>query len=246
MDTVLYYFSGRGNSLSVARCLAERLEGAEIMPMAGAAGEVSLACKRVGLVMPVIDIGIPAYVRKFIKRLSAAGASYVFAVITCGGMPGSSMQQLDKLIKKQGLRLSAGWTLRFGLEKWTDEQWHGTLDEMACVISRGTHLKMAPAPFKDSLMTGLANPLARLIIPNEDRKFRVGESCTGCGTCASVCPVKNIEIASGKPTWQHRCEQCAACFSWCPNMAISGTCLAARTHYRNPRIELAQMLDEGR
>lgn len=243
MESVIYHFSGRGNSLSVARGMADRLEGCQTMAMAAVEGEeVPLCGGSVGLVFPVIDLGIPAFVRRFIKRLYSTGeAPYVFAVITCGGLPGSSLPSLKKLLKKQGLVLSAGWIMKFGLEKWTEDDWRGRLDEMAGAVRERAGVSIPAVPIGDSLLTGLANPLARLIIPMEDKKFRVDDSCNGCGICAKVCPVKNIVIEEGKPVWQHRCEQCAACFSWCPKQAISGSCLAARTHYTNPRIALRQM-----
>jgi len=65
-------------------------------------------------------------------------------------------------------------------------------------------------------MTGIANGLARLLIPAMDKGFRVNGRCDGCGICAKVCPVHNIEMSSGRPVWQHRCVQCMACLHWCP------------------------------
>lgn len=244
MENIIYYFSGRGNSLSVARGLADRLDGADIRPMAAAKGEVPLPAKRAGLVMPVIDIGIPALVRRFAGRLKFDGTPpYVFAVITCGGMPGASVQQLKKLLDRQGLKLSAVWVVRFGLERMPEGEWESLLDSFAAAAAGKAGLPLPPAALKDRLMTGLGNPLARLMIPGEDRKFRVDGSCNGCGICAKVCPVENIRLEGGRPVWLHRCEQCAACFGWCPKEAISGTCLAARTRYTNPGVKLGHMME---
>jgi ferredoxin len=244
MENRVYYFSGRGNSLSVARNLAERLDGAEIKPMAAEKGIVTLPAGRVGLVLPVIDFGIPAFVRRFIGKLRVGGVPpYVFAVITCGGMPGASVLQLKKLLAGQGLKLSAAWVVRFGLERMPEGEWGALLDAITAAVAGRAELPLTPVDLKDRLMTGLGNPLARLIIPGEDRKFRVDASCTGCGVCAKVCPAENIRLEGGRPVWQHKCEQCAACFGWCPKEAISGTCLAARTRYTNPGVKLGHMLD---
>jgi ferredoxin len=243
MGNIIYYFSGRGNSLSVAQGLAERLEGAQIMPMAAEKGIIKVNGGLIGLVLPVIDFGLPLLVRKFINRLACTGDKpHVFAVITCGGMPGASMAELKKLLRKRGLELAAGQYIVFGLERMTDEDWRSRLDAIASTVGRREGAPLPKAKFIHRLMTGLANPLARLIIPGEDRKFKVDVGCNGCGVCRKVCPVGNIEIVSGKPVWLHHCEQCAACFSWCPEEAISGACLAARTHYRNPRVDLRAML----
>jgi ferredoxin len=246
MENVIYYFSGRGNSLSVAKGLARLVSDTEIRPMSSIQGEAVLPGGRVGFVLPVIDFGIPAYVRDFLMRIRADGKQrYLFAVITCGGMPGASMMTVKKLLHRRGLSLSAGWILEFGRHMMTDGEWRIKLEEMAGAIEKKETVPLPAAAFKDQILTGLLNPIARLLIPKEDKKFHVDESCTGCGTCKRVCPVNNIQIENGKPVWRHKCQQCAACFSWCPQKAISGTCLAARTHYQNPRVRLEELFDQG-
>lgn len=246
MENVIYYFSGRGNSLSVAQGLARLVSDTEIRPMSSVQGEAVLPDGRVGFILPVIDFGIPAYVRDFVKRLKADGKQrYLFAVITCGGLPGASMASVKGLLQKRGLTLSAGWILTFGRRMMTDGEWRAKLEEMAEAIEKKAGIPVPPAAKKDHLLTGVLNPLARLMIPKEDKKFRVDGSCAGCGICQSVCPVGNIQIENGRPVWLHKCQQCAACFSWCPQKAISGTCLAAKTHYQNPRVRLEQLLNQG-
>lgn len=246
MENVIYYFSGRGNSLSVAQGLASLLADTEIRPMTSVKGEASLPKGWVGVVMPVIDFGIPAYVRGFLKRLRTDGhRPCLYAVVTCGGMPGASMQTVKNLLKKRGLPLCAGWTLEFGRKMMTDGEFKQRLEEMADVIGRKEKLPIPPASLASKLMTGLLNPLARVLIPKEDKKFRIAANCMGCGMCSRLCPVDNIRIENGRPVWLHHCEQCAACFSWCPQKAISGACLAARTHYQNPRVAIEQLYEQG-
>ena len=53
-----------------------------------------------------------------------------------------------------------------------------------------------------------------------DRAFRVGEACTGCGSCARRCPVNNILLYDGKPVWCGSCTHCMACICYCPTEAI--------------------------
>ncbi len=246
MENVIYYFSGRGNSLSVAQGLARLVADTEIRPMTAMKGEVALPDGWVGFVLPVIDCGIPAYVRGFLRRIRADGKQhYLFAVITCGGMPGASISSVKRLLQKRGLPRSAGWILEFGRQMMTDGEWRQKLEEMSGAVGKKANIPVPPAAIKDHLLTGVLNPLARILIPKEDKKFRVDASCTGCGVCRRVCPVDNIQIENGKPVWLHKCQQCAACFSWCPQKAISGTCLAAKTHYQNPRVRLEQLFNQG-
>ena len=69
-------------------------------------------------------------------------------------------------------------------------------------------------------------------------KFRVDPSCTHCGICAKVCPVGNIVMKDGRPTWSDKCEQCMACLQWCPVEAIQfGRRTAGRRRYRHPEFK---------
>lgn len=71
----------------------------------------------------------------------------------------------------------------------------------------------------DRLMSGPVNPAFYSCFVS-DRAFRVGEACTGCGSCARRCPVNNILLYDGKPVWCGSCTHCMACICYCPTEAI--------------------------
>ncbi|PKN06196.1 MAG: 4Fe-4S ferredoxin, partial [Deltaproteobacteria bacterium HGW-Deltaproteobacteria-7] len=76
-----------------------------------------------------------------------------------------------------------------------------------------------------------------------DKSFLADEKCNSCGICEKICPARNIRIVSGKPVWQHRCEQCFACIQWCPEEAIQyGKNTITKKRYHHPDISLKDML----
>jgi ferredoxin len=50
--------------------------------------------------------------------------------------------------------------------------------------------------------------------------FEVGNRCSGCGLCASICPTGSIRMERGRPVWSDTCVQCMRCFNYCPTRAI--------------------------
>ncbi len=112
MGTEIYWFSGSGNSLHVAKRIGEAVEGAELIPVADATGEVDELPRQLGLVFPVYAWGPPALVAEFIENLPAGSPDYVFAVATCGSSPGSTMSITGRKLEKRGIVLDASMTLR--------------------------------------------------------------------------------------------------------------------------------------
>ncbi|BCV21712.1 4Fe-4S binding protein [Moorella sp. Hama-1] len=47
------------------------------------------------------------------------------------------------------------------------------------------------------------------------------DKCTGCGSCAEVCPVEAITIDNIATIDPDECLECGACVDECPNGAIS-------------------------
>ena len=117
MKTILYYFTGTGNSLAAARGLCARLGDCTLVPVASLAvtdKEIVPDADRVGIVCPVYFLGIPALVARFAGRLDLSRAGYTFAVLTMGGSGSSSaLRQLDAILRTRSARgLDAGFAVR--------------------------------------------------------------------------------------------------------------------------------------
>lgn len=80
MSTEIYYFSGTGNSLYVARELQKLIPEAELIPIAGVLKSDNIQTKgdNVGFVFPCHGLTIPIPVRKFLKKVNVRSSDYFF------------------------------------------------------------------------------------------------------------------------------------------------------------------------
>jgi formate hydrogenlyase subunit 6/NADH:ubiquinone oxidoreductase subunit I len=46
------------------------------------------------------------------------------------------------------------------------------------------------------------------------------------------------------PVWQHHCENCLACYNWCPVKAIQGGIAAKNYYYRHPQIKITEIMNQ--
>jgi ferredoxin len=258
METVIYYFTGTGNSLWAARQLAAHLPEASLRPMAPlarAGGRVRTDAARVGIVFPVYFFGMPSLAARFAGMLDLSESRYVFATATMGGMGGTTtIRQLDGILSANGKGLDAGCAVRMpgnyvlgysppdpAKQKELFGNAEATLAGFAESVKE--RRKDLPGP---AVVAGLIHAVwyPRFIssLPGSDREFTVSEACTSCNTCVQVCPVENITLETGKPVWHHRCECCLACIHACPVEAIQhGAKTAGRARYRHPAVPLPDL-----
>lgn len=258
MKTVIYYFSGTGNSLKVARDLAAKIEDAAILSIPEALKNgMDNTASRIGIVFPVYAWGMPAIVKKFVGRLPADSSKYYFALCTCAGCPGGTLQNLSNYMKSKGLMLSSGFSVIMPTNYivWSDAiseekqkelflKWDNRVDEIAGIIEKNETRRVEKnSPPLNLLLTGILYKLSLPNFPKMDKAFWTDGKCNSCEICEKLCPVGNIKLAEGKPSWQHNCEQCLACIQWCPQKAVQyGKNTKSRNRYTNPGVSLKEML----
>jgi flavodoxin/Pyruvate/2-oxoacid:ferredoxin oxidoreductase delta subunit len=264
MKTAVFYFSGTGNTLFIARELSRLLDG-ELIPIASTTGAERIAtdADAVGIVYPVYYGELPAIVKEFARKLDGLAGKYVFAVGNYGGSPGLSAATLRKLLESGGGELAAFFGIHMpqnAFRKFWENNERIVLRSLKAV---GKIARVTRSGLRGVDRTGL---FQRLIIPlhgrfeplyrkkmaqltgepedadfdtmirHSDRCFHTNGKCVGCRLCAKVCPVVNIKIKDGRPSWLGHCENCLACYNWCPEHAIDCAIPAKGYYYRNPKI----------
>lgn len=264
MKTLVYYFTGTGNSLAVANGLCSQLGDCELAPIASALrtpGPIAPDADRVGIVSPLYFYGLPSLVAEFSRCLDLARVPYVFAVITMGGAGGAAaLRQLEKILNegpgRRGLdsgfsvRMPGNYIMMYGapeknaMEKILADA-ERQITKIAGKVNEGVREKPSWSPFA-YFVHSLMYPRFLARVHDADRKFTVDNRCTSCGMCAEVCPVDNIQLVEGRPAWHHRCEQCMACIQLCPTKAIqAGKKTERRERYRHPKVEIRMLKKKG-
>jgi ferredoxin len=251
---MIFYFTGTGNSLMVARAIAEGLEDSNVIHVSRTEDFENIPTpERIGLIFPVYNGGPPLIVMNTLASLKKHKDSYIFSVATHAGGPDMVLSILRDELQKIGLELSAGFTLYapnnyvIGYRPPSKRSIESTLTRIDQIIpdivhvvkNKETHLQASDFP--SGSYKGHDKFLSE--VNYKDERFWITEDCTECGTCERVCPAQNIVVADGTVEWLHRCELCLACINWCPESVIRyGKETHSRGHYTNPRVSVEDMI----
>ena len=257
MKTVIYYYTGTGNSLWTARAVAAGIGGAELLPMAGARNDKEAAgADAVGLVFPVHMWGVPSLALRFVESMSGDPKKYYFAFAVNAGQVSRTLVQLGELLGSRGMTLSAGFDIVLPsnyipwggpgpaakLEKMHREA-KAKIEQASALIKAGKTGHIEKGPLWQRIIFTALYKLTYNMVPKMDRDFWTDEKCNGCGLCAKVCPVANIAMKDKRPQWLHHCEQCLACIQWCPQEAIQyGKKTPAYERYHHPEIRMKDVI----
>ncbi|TLX74135.1 hypothetical protein E9993_13635 [Labilibacter sediminis] len=115
MNTALYFFSGTGNSLSVAQSIKKNIERCEILPIIGCLKQkpIMVTAQRVGIIFPMHIMNVPRIVRQFIAELRFLNPEYVFVIVT-GANPkfGNALSEVEKCLRHAKVKLNAGYFIQ--------------------------------------------------------------------------------------------------------------------------------------
>jgi ferredoxin/flavodoxin len=242
MTTELYYYSGTGNSLHVARELQKRIPGSKAISIISllAHDRITTNAETIGIVFPIYLASMPIPVYRFLTKVDMDSARYVFAAATRIGTFHIADINIMKLLRRKGTSLNAFFSLNMagnspcGLvpkfpgfaamaNAWTDKISPENVSRLESALQdRLAYVVDTVATRKShyderAFMQRCVKRLAMMIIPLKPSAKNVipyytDATCNGCGTCEKVCPSGKVLIADHQPRWRSDVP-CFVCFA---------------------------------
>jgi len=254
LKSVIYYFTGTGNNLQVAKKIAEALPDCKLVSMGKGRHDSSEVYDYIGFVYPTYAFNLPRRVTQFISEMSLEKSknAYFFAVTGCGGASGCALSVAAKILAKKGVTLNfaekfamvSNYVAMYKMNERNAEIQQMSTDRIPALVQKITAKTQQPVGKVNEPLNVATAIGQKLIYARKDKGFNVSADCTGCGTCAALCPVANIKMKNKKPSFQHNCEQCMACVQWCPTQAINyKNKTQNRGRYQNPNISVKELIE---
>lgn len=249
---MIFYFTGTGNSLYIARQIEETPVS---IPQVMRQEPLEFTADSIGVVAPVYGHEMPLMVKEFLKK-GVFHTDYFYIILTYGNRHGGAAELAKDFCDRCGITvhymnvimMADNWLPGFDMneqkkmDKKVEENMAVILSDLAArrnMISEVTDAdRTAHRQFLDRMNQMPADAWQHLL--------RVTEGCVGCGTCEKVCPSASIHITDGKAVHvPGNCQTCLACVHACPQKAIQLTIPEVNpdARYRNEHISLQEIIE---
>ena len=256
MKSVIYYFTGTGNSLEVAKRIAAELTDCKLVSMGKWLHDSNEEYDTIGFVYPAYAYNMPLHVAQFLRASSFEKSKngYFFAVTTCGGKSGCALPLAAKLLAKQGITLHFAEEFRmvsnavamYKMNERNAEIQQASTNRIPALAQKIAAKTQQPAGKLNGALSVFTASFMKLY-NRLTKEYTTSAACTGCGTCAALCPVGNIKMQNEKPSFQHDCQKCMACIQWCPTQALNyKNKTQNRGRYHNTNVSLQEIIEGNR
>jgi flavodoxin/Pyruvate/2-oxoacid:ferredoxin oxidoreductase delta subunit len=244
----IFYFSGTGNSLYVAKYMQSFLSNVKLTPILHMLKDetIRITTDVVGFIFPMYLATMPKPVIQFFKKIDTISSKYIFCIETRGGTISDSAFILTNILKAKRATINAFYHINVHMnsgvlgEKYkkpsneemqliTDKMHNILLSVKQNIINRTNHLNTDTDFFikiplwKKIFIVPFRFFFRPLIFKAwEAISYYSDDKCTGCKTCEKICLSQRIIFKVDKPEWQKyiRCFCCLACINYCPNKSI--------------------------
>ena len=212
MKTVIFYYTGTGNSLWSARLLAEKLGRREAAAHEGRGRPGSRRRRCGGFRLPGAHVGHPRPGRAISSRnWPLRPRRTYFALAVNAGQVSRTLLQLSGLLARRGLNarrrlrsLSCPATTFPGAAPAPTERRNESLrcapatksDAAAACIAGREAGPIEKGPLWQRIVFTAIYKMTFKQVPKMDKDFWCDDRCNACGICVRVCPAKNIDSGS--------------------------------------------------
>jgi len=244
----ILYFSSTGNCLYVAKQLGgERYS----IPKLIEEKRYNFKDEAIGIVFPVFGLCIPPFIEEYLKNVTAE-CNYLFAVATYGFFPGSVCHEISNITLQNGRRFDYINTVKMAencitfadmsKQKKDSIKQQKAIDTIVCDITNRRKYVKKESFFHKYMTSGHKKNYEYPTGEGITYEVYIRSDCTGCGTCEKICPMNNIKVSGGKPSFGANCVSCGACIQNCPANALHHNKEKSNARYRNPHIDIRELL----
>ena len=218
MKIAFYVFSGTGNTLRVCKAMADEIEKSgnetEIYRIDRKTEYTTSGC--IVIAYPVHAFNTPLPVFKFLKSLPHGENTPAYIIQTSGehlGFNRAACISPMRILRKRGydVRGTFSYVMPYNIifrhsDAMAARMWNVVRMRIPCdsqvIASLEKHFwKTGTLEKAVSFILRIEHPATPLI----GRGFKVSTQCTGCGKCAARCPMGNIVMRNGRPTFGSEC-----------------------------------------
>ena len=226
---IIFYFTGTGNCLYIARQLAGADTELLSIPQIVKRGKYEFEADEIGIVYPIYGHMPPYMVRQFIQK-ARLKAGYRFAVLTYGARKCDAVEIWDRISRKAGnafdyigtIVMVDNWLPNFDMNEQIkiDKHIPENLQKITADIGGRRHWHEPVTEEERQQHQGFMqrsglDPEVGFLMKSE-KCFTVTDACIDCGICTYVCPRGNYELTSKGVGISGDCEFCFACIQNCP------------------------------
>lgn len=259
---IILYFTATGNSLYIARQLADKNTELLSIPQMVKQGRYDFEADEIGIVYPIYGHMPPNMVREFIKEARLT-AGYKFAVLTYGNRKCNAVEIWDKTARTAGyafdyiatIVMVDNWLPNFDMNEQMkiDKHIPENLQRISADLAAQKHwhepvTELERSQHEGFLQTSGVNPETGFLMRSQDA-FLITDACIGCAICTEVCPRGNYELTSTGVKTEGDCDFCFACIQNCPQKAIQFKDrkeVNPNARYRNEHVSLWSIKESNR